>query len=597
MVIRRRAWPQVRYVLWGLVFLKLAIPPAWQMPTSIISRLQPKVEKQISGQIEHREITTANSPASASIMQQQELKRSAIAAEKASWKSQVFLTWLAGMIIFFIRVFFRLSRLPKRHTKQDLTKIPEWFDELLINTSKRLKIEKVPDIVFSEDTKSPAVYGLFRPILLLPVGCLDQLSQEQAEHVLIHELCHLKRGDLLVHWLCLSLQIIYWFNPLLIWARRQMRHVCEICCDISVADVLREKTINYRNTLLATARELLVETGKPGLGLLGLFEEPFRIVSRLKWLEKKTWENRKRKIAATIITGLLVVVCVMPMAGLSQTAIKSKNLLAGSKNDQAEANYQKRQNNITISADNVEGDPGSANLAGNVRISLGSTVIQADSAKTVTKKSADPLNKHNAAYRSIYLNGNVRIDYENFIATSEKAVYDQETNKIVLSGAPRINSGSDTMTAEVITVDTQKETIKFDNPSIELSKTKNDNGRISITSNKLEVNKANASAIWEGNTKLFLGSIVMTADNLKISYKGNADIGKMYDVESALSAIANGNVRVEYKSNGVVMCQKATFDPVAKTVVLSEGIKATNGHISLSAKYLKFSYSTGKLIL
>ena len=52
MVIRKWAWPQVRYALWALVFIKLIIPPTWEMPTSIVSRVQPQVEEQISIQIE-----------------------------------------------------------------------------------------------------------------------------------------------------------------------------------------------------------------------------------------------------------------------------------------------------------------------------------------------------------------------------------------------------------------------------------------------------------------------------------------------------------------------------------------------------------------
>ena len=149
---------------------------------------------------------------------------------------------------------------------------------------------------------------------------MDKLTKEQAEHVLIHELCHLKRGDLLVYWLCILIQIVYWFNPLLIWTRRQMRHICEICCDLSVANILREKTAAYRDTLLKTARKLFAENMEPSLGFLGIFEEPFRLVPRLKWLEKKSWENRKRRVATTICTSLIMVFCVMPMAGISQTS-------------------------------------------------------------------------------------------------------------------------------------------------------------------------------------------------------------------------------------------------------------------------------------
>jgi hypothetical protein len=92
-----------------------------------------------------------------------------------------------------------------------------------------------------------------------------------------------------------------------------------MCCDLTVANVLKEKTPAYRQTLLNTARELLSESLEPGLGLLGVFEEPFRLVPRLKWLEKKTWINRKWMFIAVFGVLLVMVPCILPMAEKSET--------------------------------------------------------------------------------------------------------------------------------------------------------------------------------------------------------------------------------------------------------------------------------------
>ncbi|MDM7926366.1 MAG: M56 family metallopeptidase, partial [bacterium] len=131
---------------------------------------------------------------------------------------------------------------------------------------------------------------------------------------LLHELSHLKRGDLWMHGLYLVLHVVYWFNPLLIWARRQMKHVREICCDLSVAGVLREKTRGYRDTLLNTAKDLLTENVEPGLGLLGVFEEPFRLVTRLKWLEKDVWKRGKWITAASVGASVCAAAAFLPMS-------------------------------------------------------------------------------------------------------------------------------------------------------------------------------------------------------------------------------------------------------------------------------------------
>ncbi len=315
MFLRKWAWPQVRYAMWALVFIKLIISPAWQMPTSIVSWIQPQVGEQVTFKFEMSEKIEKGS---VNFVTPDEDNIAPVIAEQVSWKSFALLAWLSGVVVFAFMLLKKMYKFGKMNRVENKTVIPEWFNELMIKTAARLKLSKTPSVVLSEDAKSPAVYGVFRPVLLLPDGYLDKLSNEQAEHVLMHELCHLKRGDLLVHWFCIVVQIVYWFNPLLIWTRRQMRHVCEICCDLSVANVLREKTASYRETLLHSARELFAENMQPSLGLFGIFEEPFRLVPRLKWLEKRSWENRRKRVAVTICTSLFMVFCVMPMACIEQ---------------------------------------------------------------------------------------------------------------------------------------------------------------------------------------------------------------------------------------------------------------------------------------
>ena len=218
-----------------------------------------------------------------------------------------------------------MAKLRRWHRQQEERKtIPPWFHELLVETGRQLNLERLPAIVFSRDAVTPAVYGVFRPVLLLPEHYLNDLSREEAEHVLLHELCHLKRGDLWIHGLVLLLQVAYWFNPFLLWATRQLRHVREMCCDQTLAARLQDRTDAYRQTLLNTARELLTERVEPGMGLLGVFEEPFWLVARIRWLEKKTWQHRKSIAASATLVILGMAILVMPMAGrpavISQTA-------------------------------------------------------------------------------------------------------------------------------------------------------------------------------------------------------------------------------------------------------------------------------------
>ncbi|MBN1478772.1 hypothetical protein JXA70_00715 [candidate division KSB1 bacterium] len=335
---RKWVWPQVRYALWMLILLKLVIPPTWSLKTSLVSQIRPHVEGRIVQQIpmhsreakmpERSKADIAERSSQANLPTNdlrhnvftRETSAAATTVEsvtKPAWQTVAMGIWLFGIVLLCSVLVGKMMRLRHWHKQQKKQDIPKWFHELLVKTAQHFDITRLPAIVFNDKAVTPAVYGMFRPVMLLPANYFDKLNAEEAQHVLLHELAHLKRGDLWLNGLTLIMQIIYWFNPLLIWVRRQMKHVREICCDLTVANVLREKTPAYRQTLVNTARELLTETVEPGLGLLGVFEEPFRLVTRLKWLEKKTWEHRRKILGAAVVISLLLAVSVLPMARIS----------------------------------------------------------------------------------------------------------------------------------------------------------------------------------------------------------------------------------------------------------------------------------------
>jgi beta-lactamase regulating signal transducer with metallopeptidase domain len=348
---RRLLWPQVRYALWLLVLLKLLLPPAWSLPTGIV----PQLERQIAARVvlpwrqqpaahpageSAAEMTAAGRPAAGTPVAGQPAASNADAASvpspgkpiapgvtpatpavatparSPSWRAWAMLVWAAGLLAFAILLAVRVAALRRWHDREreGLT-IPPWYHQLLVETAGRLGVGRLPAIVFSDRLLSPAVCGVAHPTMYLPREYLDRLSPEEAEHVLLHEMAHIKRGDLWLHGVGLLVQIVYWFNPLVALARRRTQHVREICTDLTVASVLRERTSGYRATLVATARRLLTESAAPGLGLLGVFEEPFRLVARLRWLEKPTWEwGRPARVIALLVAGGMIAF-VLPMAG------------------------------------------------------------------------------------------------------------------------------------------------------------------------------------------------------------------------------------------------------------------------------------------
>ena len=76
----------------------------------------------------------------------------------------------------------------------------------------------------TNQTVGPAVFGIFRPRLLLPNHLSVTLSDSELQHVLLHELVHIRRRDVLLNWVWISLQAWHWFNPVL-WPATPARTV------------------------------------------------------------------------------------------------------------------------------------------------------------------------------------------------------------------------------------------------------------------------------------------------------------------------------------------------------------------------------------
>jgi len=350
--LRKRIWPQVRYALWLLVFVKLLLPPSLSLSTSAIPHLRTLVDQV------RKERAAANDPYGPPLFELYivtdqpvmepldvpagiakigaggdtiELFDEAITTNMTelrpgaspSWQTYLMAVWLVGILILALWISVRFRKLRQAHSgKIDGDDLSQWFGQLLADTAKMLNLKRLPEVCLSRKIASPAVFGVFRPVLLMPLENSRHLSREQLEHVLLHELAHIKRGDLKMHALFMLLQIVYWFNPLLWFVRRQLQYLRELCCDATVARILREKTSDYRRTILQTAKWLLAKPKMRGLGLVGLVENPGRLLMRLRWLEKKTWKYRGLRTATVLAVIGLMFACVLPMAKAKQSAVK-----------------------------------------------------------------------------------------------------------------------------------------------------------------------------------------------------------------------------------------------------------------------------------
>ena len=112
-----------------------------------------------------------------------------------------------------------------------------------LKDSKRLRGNIYP----SEKVISPAVYGIIRPRIVLPMTWADR----DLDLVLLHEQTHIRRGDNLWRMLAFTLAAVHWFNPLSWIFLKMLLTDLELACDEGVLDKLEpDRRKEYALTLL-----------------------------------------------------------------------------------------------------------------------------------------------------------------------------------------------------------------------------------------------------------------------------------------------------------------------------------------------------------
>ena len=141
---------------------------------------------------------------------------------KVSWIGVVGLSWCLGMLLQLARVGFmtwRVRRLTRRAIPCDdprLESLIRNFGDVRLSTSHALQV--------------PVATGVFRPQIILPQEAMNWTLQRQ-QMVLAHELAHIQRRDVVWQLIAQVAAILYWYNPLVWVAIREMKLLREDACD------------------------------------------------------------------------------------------------------------------------------------------------------------------------------------------------------------------------------------------------------------------------------------------------------------------------------------------------------------------------------
>lgn len=163
----------------------------------------------------------------------------------------LFYGYLAGAAAFLLYqgVSYAHFRRTVRRWKRDVSRAD--YAAMLSDTARDLGVS-APEMIVCEAISTPAVTGLLRPRLLLPH---EHYDVQELRYILRHELCHLKRRDMLFKLVLLAANAMHWFNPVVYLMLRQADEDIELACDSAATDGLElPERAAYSRTLLAAVQ-------------------------------------------------------------------------------------------------------------------------------------------------------------------------------------------------------------------------------------------------------------------------------------------------------------------------------------------------------
>lgn len=341
MLIRRRVRATFRYCIWMLVLIKLVLPPSLSLPTGIgywsgdFLPSDSSVSKQISMpnesdilQVESDSSTQTETVVSP--VQTDQIKSYDINPERIStigttvpvqvqgidpvtftWQGIIFVLWLIGVVILFVLLIQRI--LFVRGLISQSGPVSKELNELLNQCRQKIGISRKTELRLITNIQSPAVCGLYKPIILIPTTLLKQLPREKLRTVIIHELAHLKREDLWINCVQTLLQIFYFYNPLVWFANLKIRRIREQAVDEMVLVVLGAEAKSYSNTLIDIAEMAFFKTSL-SLRLIGVVESKKALQGRIKhMLARPIPKNAKLGLFGLLII-IIAAAVLLPMA-------------------------------------------------------------------------------------------------------------------------------------------------------------------------------------------------------------------------------------------------------------------------------------------
>ena len=214
--------------------------------------------------------------------------------------------WLVGILAMILLVIKSVSRL-NTMKKSALPLQNKTVRILYHNCLREMKIKRNIPVYSTAFLKSPVIVGLFNPRIYLPIHLISDFNATDMRYMLLHELQHYRHKDALASYLMNFFGVLYWYNPCVWYALKEMRNEREVACDTSVLKLLDESDYeDYGNTLINFAEKVSLTPFPFAAGISGNMKQMQQRIANISSYKKPSAFRKLKGFTAFVTIGVIL---------------------------------------------------------------------------------------------------------------------------------------------------------------------------------------------------------------------------------------------------------------------------------------------------
>lgn len=330
-VFSKKMKPTVMLLLWGLVLLRLMLPFTLSSPVSVadlFSEQSPSTtsEEAVAAQPNPAlRVAEGNTNSEATNMQTAVQQSSSVANEvnvtdtatvalhdlfkDVSLWSILGAVWIAGVVVVLFLFIRNVTRFRKKlyfcNPVADADVI-----EIMHHHKQDTGIKKQIFVLKCDFVHAPAVFGYFKPCILIPSQFINKMDRDSLRAILLHEICHIRRHDILFNYIWLMAKALHWFNPLVWIAYKRFVDDVELSRDQEAARQLdTDGRFVYSHSLVEAALYLRQSTASVPSLATSFVETKCKLKERILRLMKPHRKTKSSVIVSAVLALLMIVAC------------------------------------------------------------------------------------------------------------------------------------------------------------------------------------------------------------------------------------------------------------------------------------------------